>query len=207
MAEPNVVGELAEGWSEFTSRTWLWTVVVAAAIGNMVWLGGTQVLGPLVAKQSLGGAAAWGVIVACQGVGLLVGGLLMLRVRPRRPLLFGMAMFIPAALPLVFLASVRSTAVIATGYLINGIALEIFNVAWATALQQNVPLEILSRVSAYDMIGSLVFAPVGLAVAGPTADALGLRETLWLGAALATASTLAGLAVRDVRELRATDTG
>jgi hypothetical protein len=116
-----------------------------------------------------------------------------------------MGSFSVAALPLVFLASVRSTPVIAAGYFVAGVALEIFSITWAMALQQNVPLEKLSRVSAYDALGSIVFIPLGLSLAGPLADAIGLTEALWLAAALGTVATVATLAVRDVRELRRLD--
>jgi predicted MFS family arabinose efflux permease len=199
---PNMLRELREGWSEFASRTWLWVIVVAFSFSNMVWTGAVAVLGPIVAKRYLGGAAAWGVIVAAEGAGLLAGGLLLLRFRPQRPLFVGMAAFSFASLPLVLLASVRSTLVIALGFVIAGIAIEIFSVAWATAMQQHVPLDKLSRVSAYDGLGSIVFIPLGLAIAGPVADAIGLKEALWLAAAISTTSALATLAVRDVRDLR-----
>jgi MFS family permease len=199
---PSVLRELKEGWGEFASRTWLWVIVACAAVGNMVWVGASQVLGPLVAKEYLGGAASWGLILACQGIGLVVGGLLMLRFKPRRPLFVGMGFFTVAALPIVFLAGLRSTPVIALGYFVAGVSLEIFSVAWATALQEHVPLEKLSRVSAYDALGSLVFVPIGLSLAGPVADAIGLTEALWLAAIIGTASTLIGLTVRDVRNLR-----
>ncbi|MDX6490743.1 MAG: hypothetical protein QOD43_988, partial [Gaiellaceae bacterium] len=130
---------------------------------------------------------------------------LLLRFRPHRPLFVGMAAFSCASVPLVLLASVRSTVVIAVGFLLAGIAIEIFSVAWATALQQHVPLDKLSRVSAYDGLGSIVLIPIGLAIAGPVADAIGLKEALLLAAAISTASALATLAVRDVRDLRRRD--
>jgi MFS family permease len=202
---PNMLRELREGWSEFASRTWLWAIVAAFSLSNMVWTGAVLVLGPIVAKEFLGGAAAWGLIVAAEGAGLLAGGLLLLRFRPQRPLFVGMGAFSFASLPLVLLASVRSTLVIALGFVVAGIAIEIFSIAWATSLQQHLPLDKLSRVSAYDMLGSIVFIPLGLAIAGPVADAIGLKEALWLAAAISTLSALSTLAVRDVRELRQRD--
>jgi predicted MFS family arabinose efflux permease len=205
LAAHGVVRDLADGWSEFVSRAWLWTIVVAAGFGNMAAVGAAMVLGPLVAKESLGGAGAWGAIIASEGAGFLLGGLLLLRWRPRRPLLVGEAALLAWALPLAFLASVRSTPLIAAGFLLSGVALELFNVAWATALQQHVPLEKLSRVSAYDALGSFVFIPLGLTIVGPIADAIGVTETLWLAAVVMVASTLAALGVRDVRELRRLD--
>jgi MFS family permease len=200
-----ILGELAEGWSEFASRAWLWSIVVAAGVGNMAAVGGTMVLGPLVAKESLGGAGAWAAILACQGAGFLVGGLLLLRWRPHRPLLAGESALLVWALPLVLLATVDSTPLIAAAFFLAGMALELFNVAWSTALQQHIPLEKLSRVSAYDALGSFIFIPLGLVIVGPLSDALGVSETLWLAAGVCVAATLAALSVRDVRELRRTD--
>jgi MFS family permease len=202
-----ILGELADGWSEFASRAWLWSIVVAAGFGNMAAVGASMVLGPLVAKESLGGAGAWGAIIACEGAGFLAGGLLLLRWRPRRPLLVGEAALLVWALPLAFLATVHSTAAIAAGFFLAGAALELFNVSWSTALQQHIPLAKLSRVSAYDALGSFVFIPIGLTIVGPVADAIGVEETLWLAAAIMVATTLAALAVRDVRELERKDEG
>jgi hypothetical protein len=72
-------------------------------------------------------------------------------------------------------------------------------------LQENVPLEKLSRVSSYDALGSFVFIPLGLSIAGPVADAIGLTHALWLAAAVTTGSMLSALSVREVRELRRRD--
>jgi MFS family permease len=198
---PNMLRELAEGWSEFVSRRWLWAIVVAAGIGNMAWITG-NVYGPLVAKQSLGGPAPWGAIAACEAVGLLLGGVLLLRYRPDRPLFVGTAALAIGALPLLFLADWRWTPAIAAAFLLAGLALEVFNTTWTTVLQEHIPLEKLSRVSSYDALGSFVFIPLGLSIAGPVADAIGLEHALWLAAAVVAGSMLSALAVRDVRELR-----
>jgi MFS family permease len=199
---PNVFRELAEGWTEFASRRWLWAIVAAAGVGNIAWMGASSVYGPLVAKESLGGAAAWGGIVAAEGAGLLLGGVLLLRWRPERPLFVGTAALTTGAIPLLCLGSLRSTAVIAAAFLVAGAGLEFFNTSWATALQEHVPLEKLSRVSSYDALGSFVFIPLGLSIAGPVADAIGLTHALWLAAAVDAGAILCALAVRDVRQLR-----
>ena len=198
---PNLVRELREGWSEFVSRRWLWTIVISAGIGNLAWITG-NVYGPLVAKQSLGGPAPWGAIAACEAAGLLLGGFVLLRYRPGRPLVVGTAALAIAALPLLFLASWRWTPAIAAAFLLAGLALEIFNTTWTTVLQEHIPLDKLSRVTSYDALGSFVFIPLGLSVAGPVADAIGLSHALWLAAAVVAGSMLSALSVRDVRELR-----
>jgi MFS family permease len=199
---PNVLRELAEGWTEFVSRRWLWAIVASAGIANVAWMGASAVYGPLVAKQSLGGAAPWGAIVASEGAGLLLGGVLLLHWRPERPLFVGTAALTTGAIPLLFLANLRSTAAIAAAFLVAGVGLELFNTSWATALQEHVPIEKLSRVSSYDALGSFVFIPLGLSIAGPIADAIGLTHALWLAAAVDAGSILCALGVREVRELR-----
>jgi predicted MFS family arabinose efflux permease len=198
---PNMLRELKEGWSEFVSHRWLWTIVVAAGIGNMAWITG-NVYGPLVAKQSLGGAAPWGAIAACEAVGLLLGGALLLRYRPARPLLVGTAALATGALPLLCLADWRWTPAIAAAFLLAGLSLEVFNTTWTTVLQEHIPLDKLSRVTSYDALGSFVFIPLGLTIAGPLADAIGLTHALWLAAAVVAGAMLSALTVGDVRELR-----
>ena len=68
-------------------------------------------------------------------------------------------------------------------------------------MQQEIPPDKLSRVYSYDALGSIGLIPVGYAIAGPIADAIGVRATLWGAAAIGIAVTLAVLAVPDVRQL------
>ena len=199
------VGELREGWTEFRSRQWLWVIVIAALVGNMASAGGRQVLGPIVADRALGGAAAWGTILAFQSLGLIVGGILALRLRPRRPLLVGVIGLFLWGVTIPGLALELPVAVIAALGLVGGAGVELFGVYWDTALQQHVPQHALSRVSSYDALGSIVAIPVGLAIVGPIADALGVANTLWLSFALMTAAVAGALLSRDVRTLERRD--
>jgi MFS family permease len=194
--------ELAEGWYEVRSRTWLWTIVVQFSLVNAVLQGSFSVLGPAVADAELGGAKAWGLIVAAQSAGLLTGGLLALRFRPQRILLVASLGILLGAPELLALGVPLPTLVIAGCSFVAGLGVETFGVLWDLAMQQNIPTDRLSRVYSYDALGSFVFIPVGQALAGPVADLIGVRETLWGAAAVVVGSTLAVLAVRDVRELR-----
>ncbi|HKH64588.1 MAG TPA: hypothetical protein VKA35_03925 [Solirubrobacterales bacterium] len=58
-----------------------------------------------------------------------------------------------------------------------------------------------TRVSAYDWFGSLALEPIGLAVVGPLAVAVGTSETLWLSAAAIAICLGAVYAVPSVRRL------
>jgi MFS family permease len=197
--------ELAEGWHEFRSRTWLWVVVAAAALGNMAWVGSQAVLGPVVAKESLHGATGWGIVIAAESVGLVAAGVVALRWKPRRILLYGVFGLLVIPVLLVSLAVPLSLPAVSLAAVIAGFGIELFNVYWVTALQQHVPDEVLARVNAYDGLGSIVFIPLGLTIVGPIADAIGVSTTIWCAAALSAVTGLAALLSRDVRRLERVD--
>lgn len=196
------VADLREGWVAFRSRRWIWTFVAYFAIGNLLW-GAWSALGPIVAKRDLGGAAAWGTVLAAMGVGALAGSLLATHVKPRRPLLFAALTDGLFVLPLAFLAAAPPLLVLACGALLAGVGMALAISVWESTLQRHVPSESLSRVSSYDWFGSLALSPVGLAVWGPVAAVIGIRVSLWLAFGLAVAVTLALLSVPDIRQLRA----
>lgn len=202
VAARNLLAELREGWSEFRGRTWLWVIVVEFAFLNATSAGAYHVLGPVVAKEELGGAAAWGLIGAATGVGLFAGAIFLTRWRPARPLVaasLGIALVVPLYW---LLAEAAPLALLLAAAVLYGIGHDVFGILWNTALHEHVPREVLSRVSSYDALGSIVFMPVGYAVAGPVAAAIGVSETLWLSGALFLAATAAVLLVADVRNLR-----
>jgi MFS family permease len=193
---------LREGWREFWARSWLWAIVIQWSFVNALFAS-FFVLGPLVAKQSLGGASSWGAILAVEGTGAVIGGIVMLRVRPRRPLLVANLSTLMYPLPLFFLAARSSTAVIAVAAFAGGLFMAVFMVLWTTTMQREIPAHVLSRVSAYDWFGSLVFAPIGMALAGPVASRVGISTTLVGCGALMILLIVATLLVPSVVRLTA----
>jgi MFS family permease len=202
MQGSNFLADLTLGWREFASRAWLGAIVLQFGFVNAVEQGSQGVLGPAVAKEHFGGAAAWGLIAAVQALGLVLGGVLMLRLRPRRlllvatlgflltsPLLFGLG--VPVPLPAVVVLA-----------FVAGVGNETFGVLWDTSMQQEIPQDRLSRVYSYDALGSYALIPLGLAVAGPVAEAIGTRATLFAAGAISLSATLAVLLVPEVRTLR-----
>ncbi len=181
-----LLAELKEGWHEFTSRQWVWTMVGQVSLVNLCISAGLMVLGPVVAKTRLGGASAWAIVLTAQAVGFAVGSLVALRIRPRRPIWTAALLPLGAVPPFVCLAFTAPVGVIAAAVFITGLCLTLYDVIFQTALQKHVPPESLSRVMSYDSFGSFIFLPVGMAVAAPIANLVGLDATL-LGAASLTA--------------------
>jgi MFS transporter len=192
--------DLREGWGAFRSRSWVWSIVLAASFGNVLW-GAWSSLGPVVADQDLGGAAVWGVVLGAMGVGALLGAIAGIRVRPRRPLLLATAAFSLFAAPLAILAIGAPAPLVAFGAFLAGAGMMLGGSIWESTLQRRVPAESLSRVSSYDWFGSLAFRPLGLIVWGPIAAAVGLYEALGVAAGLLLLSILAPLTVREVRTM------
>jgi MFS family permease len=79
--------DLGEGWRQFAGRAWLWLTTVQFALFNLITWAPYLVLGPVLARDYLGGARAWGFIQAASGGGALLAGLGLLGRKPRRPML------------------------------------------------------------------------------------------------------------------------
>jgi MFS family permease len=196
--------DLGDGWIEFTSRTWVWVIVLCAAVGN--GFGGTFfVLGAAIAKADLGGAWSWALVLGSFSVGGLIGGASVVRLRPHRPLLAACLAILPWPLPPAALALHSPVLVLSAVALLSGCGLMIFNSLWETTLQQHVPDAALSRVSAYDWFGSLLMQPLGFAAVGPAVALFGQWDWLWIAFGGQLASCLGMFLPRDVRTLTTDD--
>jgi MFS family permease len=198
-ARPALLGELAEGWAEFRSRPWLLAEAVQFALFNLMTWGPYLVLGPVLARQALGGAAAWGAVMACYGAGCVLGGLAALGRRPRRPAAAAAVATFGFALPPALLAVGAPIAVLAAGALLAGAGSGLGDVFGTTALQQQVPPGALARVTAFETVLAFAFGPVAFAAAGPVASAVGVRTVLAAGAFWSVAGSAVVLALPSVR--------
>ena len=180
-AEPpaSFLVELREGWREFSSRTWLWASVILFGVGNLA-ASAWPVLGPAIAEEELGGAGAWATVLTVSGVGSIVGALLAIRVRPARPLVVCTIAAMPIGAQLAALALGFPTWALAAVSFAASVGLGVHLTLWFTVFQQQVHEHAQSRVSSYDALGSFVLVPLGLALVGPVAAAIGTVETLWL---------------------------
>jgi predicted MFS family arabinose efflux permease len=199
---PSMFRELREGWSEFRSHTWLWATVLQFTVVLAAWCGGFQVLGPVVARAHLGGAAAWGLISAAEATGLIVGGLIALRWSPSRPILYVVLIGAAIAVSPLSLAMLLPLPVICLTSFVLGAAIEVLAVLWTVTMAANIPADKLARVSAYDGLGTMMGMPVGALVAGPLAAGIGVSATQYGAAAITLVASALALIPRDVRTMR-----
>jgi MFS family permease len=202
-ASASMVRELREGWAEFRSHTWLWVIVIQFCVVMMAWYAGFQVLGPVVARQHLGGPAAWGAITAADALGLIAGGLVSLGFAPRKPMRFVVitgGVFALAPLSLALVLPLPAVAAVSFG---TGILGEMMMVQWTVAMARAIPPDKLARVSSYDALGSMMAMPLGALAAGPLAAAVGVPATQFGAAALIVVVSALCLLPRDVRTISA----
>jgi MFS family permease len=195
------VTELAEGWREVVSRSWVIVSILTFSISN-ISLGTFQVLGPVIALDKLGGAAAWGVVGAGAAIGGVIGGAVALRWKPDRPLIPAFLLIVLAQVQLLLLIPPFPALVVAAGALVGVACIVVSNTLWETMLQQHIPREALSRVSSYDWMFSLVFQPIAFAAVGPISLAIGVTQTLLVVLGIGVVVNAGVLLVPSVRNLR-----
>jgi MFS family permease len=202
-ASGSVLRELRDGWRETVSRPWVWVTI--ACFTGMVLALYTQwyALAPIVARNSYGSVGVFGVLESVAGGGAVLGALVAIRWRPVRPLLAGLFLCLPWPLMAASFALHAPLAVVVCLMLALGFGFSLFGIWWETSLARYIPPHALSRVSSYDWVGSLALLPVGFAVAGPLAGALGARTVLEIGSAVAVVLLGVALLPRSTRNLGA----
>jgi MFS family permease len=201
----SMLTELREGWSEFRSHTWLWVIVAQFCVVMMAWYGAFSVLGPVVAREHLGGPAAWGAITAADAFGLIAGGLAALRFTPRRPMLFVVLTGGAVAISPLSLAMVLPLPAVCLASFGLGVFVEMMMVQWTVTMARNIPPDKLARVSSYDVLGSVMAMPAGALIAGPLGIAIGAARAQYAAAAVIVIASALALIPRDVRTFRSDD--
>ena len=193
-----VLADLRDGWRAFRASDWLWGGVTLMSLWNATFAI-FRVVGPVVAIRP----AVWATVLTATGVGAVIGGLVLVRVRPRRPGILLSAGLLCSCAPAFALAAALPTAVVVAAAVLAGAGSIGFNATWESTVQREVPRASLSRVMAYDMFGSFALAPIGFAIGGLLVEPLGASTTLWAtGFALAALPALLW-AIPGIRRLRA----
>jgi MFS family permease len=194
--------DLKLGWREFTSHSWVVTIVISFALINLAFESMLQILGPLKFAAFESGPKFWSFNLAALTLGMLTGSLISLKIQFSRPLLFAMLIIAGASIWDFSLAMSAPLWISLICAFCAGIAIDIFTVVWYTSLQSHVPEESYSRVVAYDALGSFGLSPIGIALAGPLAHALGVSTMIYITGSIALVAALATLFVKSVRDLK-----
>jgi MFS family permease len=196
---PGFLAELTGGVREVRSRRWMVAFKPALSAYHFLALPCVLALGAVLADRELDGAGSWAIIVSSFGAGTIVGSTLGLRWKPRRPMQAASLAFVAAACQPAIIALAGSTAAIAAFEAVAGVAVAIGFAQWETTLGRLIPAHALSRVTSLDWFTTVGLMPLGYALAGPIAEAVGLHETMVGASAVAVALFAVALATDDVR--------
>jgi hypothetical protein len=167
----------------------------------MCWAAAENILGPLIALEHFNGAKSWSIVIAAESVGLFVGAIIAIKIKLKYPIRFLQISTIAITFYILSLVKPQSLFVIAFCAFLFGIVLDLWSTLWYTALHRKVPQEALSRVSSFDALGSLIFKPIGLAIAAPLAALMGRDNLLYLLAFISVAAIVLPLFSSEVRNM------
>jgi MFS family permease len=205
-AGASVLVDLRQGWAAVRERAWVWATITAFSISVLVALAPFFVLGPAVSRQVYGTEAVYGITNAAWGVGTILGAVVGGRWRPRRPMFAGLLVSLAWPGQIALFAVGPPVGVLYVVTALAGVGLGLFGVWWETALAQRIPAHLLSRVSAWDWMGSLALLPAGYLLAGPAARWLGEVPILVGGGLLGLVMFALGLLPHSTRTLTRFDT-
>jgi MFS family permease len=197
----SVLADIRDGWRVFQSLTWVKVSVASFAVANCLYVGIWTVLGPTIADGTIG-PSGWGLVLSAKATGVLLVSVIMYRVRVVHLLAIGQLCVAAEAIPMIMLGAHPTLPLLTAAAFIAGLGGGIFGIAWETSLQEHVPGDKLSRVSAYDDVGSFIGVPIGQVTAGPIASGLGAGPVSIIGGVLYAAVAASPLLVPSVRRLR-----
>jgi len=200
-SENSMFDDLRHGWKVFISFKWIVIIVAVFSFIVMCWAAAENVLGPLIALEHFDGAKSWSFVITAESVGLIVGSLIAIKVKPKYPMRFLMLSSFTITFYIASLAKPQSLAVIMVGAFLFGITLDLWGTLWSTALQRKVPRDSLSRVSSFDAMGSLMFRPIGLAIAAPLSTLLGIENFIYILAIITVFAIVLPLFNSEVRNM------
>src|SRR5262249_51380475 len=157
---------------------WLWLTVAYVSLFSLLVVAPFLVLGPIVMARHFGGAQDWAAVASAYGCGAVAGSLVAIKIGHPRTLLVACAGLALFAAPTALLATYAPLPAIVTASAVGGIGIGVFNALYITVLQQEIPQQIMSRVVAYDWLGSAAALPLGFVAAGALASVAGPRLEL-----------------------------
>ena len=199
--ENSMLTDLRYGWGVFLSFKWIVNLVFAWSFIVMCWAAAENILGPLIALEHFNGAKSWSFVITAESIGLIVGSFIAIKIKVKYPLRFLQLTSFSVTFYIFALAKPQSLLVIAFGAFLFGITLDLWGTLWNTALQRKVPRDVLSRVSSFDAMGSMMFRPIGLAIAGPLSSLFGITNFIYILAALSLVAVAAPLFSAEVRNM------
>lgn len=171
-----MLADALAGWKVVRERRWIVAGLSCDVVFNLA-LASYFVVGPVIFEEHFNGARDWGLMMTAGAIAGLLGGLVVLRLKPSKPLFVACLVSFVTPLQLIALALRVPLAVLIVGSMLGVVAMVLVNIYRETMQQQHVPAEYLSRVDSLGWTIALVAFPIGMIVAGPVSSAIGTEAT------------------------------
>jgi DHA3 family macrolide efflux protein-like MFS transporter len=196
-----VINDLKEGYKFIRNWTGLLIIMGVAMAFNFLIVPAISLTPILVTGHFAGDSVKYAILETTMGLGMVTGGISLgvwggFKSRITTALLGSVGLGIGVSL--IGLAPGNLYLLAVAGMAIAGIMNPIVNGSFFALLQSTVPKEMQGRVIAILISGTAAMAPLGLAIAGPLADVIGVRVWFVLGGALIIVMGIAGFFVPAV---------
>jgi MFS family permease len=195
--------ELTTGFRYVVKVPWLWITIGTFSLVLLVGYAALQVLLPKVVEEEWnGGVGAYGLLFTLQGVGMVIGSVVLGQTSPahrRGTLIYSLFVANSAFGVLLGLSPWYAGAAVlqvARGFCI-GFAITL----WDTMVMQRVPRQMLSRVISMDWFGSLGLLPAGLGIWAALSGLAAPGTLIAVSSAVCTGLFLVGLSDRRIRSV------
>lgn len=187
---------LREAFSVTSRSRWLAGVFAFEGFFHMCVYAPCMALGPVIAARFGNGSTAWGLISSLEGVGAILGGVAISRIKFTQPLRAAFAFAALAAIMPLALATEDWLPPIMAAAFVGGIGLVSYDVLKDTFVQGRVDASVVSSIAAFDIFVNSAAVALGYLAAPAIAALAGAEATLAAAAFLCVPLSLALTRVR-----------
>jgi DHA3 family macrolide efflux protein-like MFS transporter len=207
--QPSLMQDVREGLVYVRSWAGLVAIISIAFFLNFVLAPIASLLPLLITKHFSKGALELGLMNSVEGFGIIGGGIILsVWGGFKKKMVTSMAGIIGLGIGVMMigLAPANLLIIAIIGSTLLGIMTSIANGPLIALLQSSIRPDMLGRVVSVLSTGATAIAPLGLLIAGPLSDALGIQVWFWAGGVLCIIIGIAGflspalMGVEDNRE-------
>ena len=187
---PSRVEDILNGWREFKSRKWLVIMTVQLSFLQAFVSIPYVLLGPQMLMQHVNGIALWSMMVSTEGIGAIVGSWLGGYLKINNILIMTKLFVFGTALPMLALSLNMPSFMLLLASFLFGISTSVYGIFFNVGVQRSVPSRTLSRVTAFEMVVTVLLNPLGYLILSPLVKVLGIASVLLYGGMFTVISTV-----------------
>lgn len=203
-AKPSLLQDIREGFNYIRGWSGLVAVIFMALFLNFLLVPTGALLPILITKHFNKGALELGLINSAEGVGIIVGGILLsVWGGFKKKMVTSMAgiFLLGLSVMLVGVAPANLFALAIAGLFLTGLAIPITNGPIGALFQSLVRNDMQGRVMSLVNSAATAISPLGLLIAGPLSDALGIQVWFWAGGLICALIGVAGFFVPSIMNI------